>query len=88
MLPNHTVKRVSSQVYIETERENYNAESGMKYLFHAPQNETEKEALKDYVESVEKDYKGVFVYGEEAKRLMNEVQEALSRKIKRRWEKK
>ncbi len=88
MLPNHTVERVSSQVYIETERENYNAESGMQYLFYNPQNDTEKKALKDYVESVEKEYKGVFVYGEEAKRLINEVQEALSRRIKRRWEEK
>lgn len=88
MLPNHTVERVLSQVYIETEREKYNAESGMQYLFHAPQNDTEKEALKDYIESVAKEYKGVFVYGEEAKRLMNEVQEALSRKMRRRWEKK
>lgn len=88
ILPNHTVERVSSQVYIETERENYNPESGIQYLFHAPQNDIEKEALKDYVESVEKEYKGVFVYGAEAKRLMDEVQKALSRKIKRRWEKK
>jgi hypothetical protein len=88
MLPNHTVKRISSQVYIETERENYNAESGMQYLFNTPQNDIEKEALKDYIESVEKEYKGGFVYGEEAKRLMNEVQEAFSRKMKRKWEKK
>lgn len=88
MLPNHTVERVSSQVYIETERENYNAESGMQYLFHAPKSETEKEALKGYVEFVEKEYKGAFVYGQEAKSLINEVQQALSRKIKLRWEKK
>lgn len=88
MLPNHTVEQVLSQVYIETERENYNPESGMQYLFQAPQSNTEKEALKDYVKSVEKEYKGVFVYGEEAKRLMNEVQEALSRKMKHSWEKK
>jgi len=88
MLPNHTVEHVSSQVYIETERKNYDPESGMQYLFYAPQTAAEKEALKSYVESVEKDYKGVFVYGEEAKRLIHEVQEALSRKIKNRWKEK
>lgn len=85
MLPDHTVKRISSKVYIETERENYEKQSGMKYLFTAPKDDKEKEALKSYVKSVEKNYKGIFVYDDEAKRLINDVEEALTRKIKKRW---
>jgi hypothetical protein len=85
MLPDHTVKRISSKVYIETERENYEKQSGMKYLFTAPKDDKEKEALKSYVKSVEKNYKGIFVYDDEAKRLINDVEEALTRKSKKRW---
>jgi len=85
LLPDHTLKLVSSRIYIETERQNYNDDSGMKYLFTAPQTEAQKEALKAYVASVERIYKSTFVYDEEAKKLMEEVQEALRRKTKSRW---
>lgn len=85
MLPDHTVKRISSKIYIETERENYDKESAMKYLFTAPKNDKEKEALESYVKSVEKEYKGTFVYDDEAKRLISKVEKALVRKIKKRW---
>lgn len=85
MLPDHTLKRISSKVYIETERENYDKQSGMKYLFISAKDDKEKEALQNYIESVEKNYKGTFVYGEEAKRLLAEVEEALARKSKKRW---
>ena len=85
MLPNHTVVLKSSRVYIETSRRNYDEESGMKYLFTSPQTQSEKESLAEYIKTVEREYKGVFVFGDEAKQLIDKVQEALSRKMKSRW---
>ena len=86
MLPDHTIKRISSKVYIETERENYDKESAMKYLFTAPKDDKEKEALKTYVKSVEKEYKGTFIYEDEAKKLIKEVEDAMTRKMKAIWQ--
>ena len=86
MLPDHTVVLRSSKVYIETARKSYDQESGMKYLFTPPKTDLEKEALQAYVRSVEKEYKGVFVFGEEAKMLLDEVHEAFRRKMKSAWQ--
>ena len=87
MLPDHTVVLKSSKVYIETARRNYDKESGMQYLFTAAKDDKEKEALKTYVMSVEKEYNGTFVYGEEAKYIIDKVQEALRRRMKAKWQK-
>lgn len=86
MLDNHTVVKESSYIYIESERKNYNDESGMKYLFTAPKTEQQKEELRSYIEDVEREYKGNFVYGNEAKDLIEDVKKALNRKMKRIWE--
>ncbi len=86
MLPNHTVILKSSKVYIETTRKSYDKESGMKYLFTPPKTNIQKEALQAYVKSVEKVYKGVFVYDNEAKKLIEEVHEAFRRRMKTRWQ--
>lgn len=86
MLPNHTVVLRSSKVYIETARKSYDQESGMKFLFSPPKTASEKEALHTYINAVEKEYKGVFVFGEEAKMLLDEVHEALRRKMKSAWQ--
>ena len=83
--PDHSVKRLSSKLYIETQRQNYNEASGMKYLFQTPKTKKEKEELAFYVAAVEKKYKGTFVFGTEAKALKKEVTEALSKKLKSRW---
>ncbi len=85
MLPDHTVVLNSSKVYIETSRQSYDRESGMKYLFTPPNTNSEIEALQAYVKSVEKEYKGAFVYDNEAKRLIEEVDEAFRRKMKAEW---
>jgi len=85
MLPNHTVVLKSSKVYIETARKNYDSESGMKYLFTPHNTNSEIEALQAYVKSVEREYKGVFVYDNEAKKLIEEVHEAFRRKMKSKW---
>lgn len=86
MLPNHTVVLKSSKVYIETARKSYDKESGMKYLFTPPKTKIQKEALHTYIKSVEKEYKGVFVFGEEAKNLLDEVHEAFRRNMKAKWQ--
>ena len=86
MLPNHTVALRSSKVYIETARINYDKESGMKYLFTPPKNNTETETLQMYVRSVEREYKGDFVYDDDAKKLIDDVQEALRRRMKAKWQ--
>ena len=85
ILPDHTVVLKSSILYIETARRSYDKESAMKFLFIPPQTASEKEAFQTYVRSVEKEYKGTFVYGDEARALLNEVQEALRRKIRSKW---
>jgi len=86
MLPDHTVVLKSSKVYIETARRNYDKESGMKYLFSPPQTHSETEALQAYVKLVEREYKGVFVYADKAKKLIEEVQEALRRRMRAKWQ--
>jgi hypothetical protein len=86
MLPDHTVVLKSSKVYIETARKSYDKESAMKYLFASPKTNIQKEALQAYVRSVEKEYKGVFIYGNEAKNLIEEVHEVFRRKMKSKWQ--
>lgn len=86
MLSNHNVVRKSSRLYIETQRQNYDKSSNMKYLFKKPQNETEETALKAYINSVERNYKGTFVQGDEGKKLIKEVRDAMSRKMKAVWQ--
>jgi len=83
---NFNLTKTSSKLYVETERQNYNETSGMQYLFKKPQNEEDKKALKAYVSSVERNYKGSFVFGEEAKKLMVDVEDAMGRKMKSIWQ--
>jgi len=85
MLPNHNLELRSSHIYIETERKNYNKESGMQYLFHTPIDKKQKEALHAYVQAVEKEYKGEFVFDDAAQQLIKEVEAALQRKMKSVW---
>lgn len=82
---NYNLVRTSSKLYIETARPNYNENSGMQYLFKAPKTKEEKASLKAYVSAVERKYKGTFVYGEEAKALIKEVEDAMIRKMKAIW---
>ncbi len=82
---NYDLVRTSSKLYIETQRPNYNENSGMKYLFTTAKTDEEKKALKSYVNSVERNFKGSFVFGEEAKSLMKDVEDAMTRKMKGIW---
>lgn len=86
MLPDHTVVLRSSKVYIEIARKSYDKESAMKYLFTPPETDSEKEAFQAYVKSVEREYKGVFIYENEAKKLLEEVDDAFRRNMKAKWQ--
>jgi len=83
--PDHSVKRISSKLYIETDRENYNEASGMQYLFRKPTSKKEQAKLDLYISGVERKYKGTFVFGKEAQVLRREVEKALTKKLKSRW---
>lgn len=79
------LKLLSSKIYIETERKDDMKESAMQYLFKNPETKSEKKALQQYIENAERRFKGTFVFGEEAKLLIKEVNEALFRKSQKRW---
>lgn len=83
---NFNLTKTSSKLYIETERQNYNETSGMQYLFKKPQNEKEEKAFKAYVNAVERNFKGTFVFGDEGKKLIEEVEDAMGRKMKAIWQ--
>ena len=78
------VKKISSQVYIETEQIGYEHSKGMKYLFDTPKTMEEKRELADYIKEVEKKYLAHFVL-EDRKTLIKKVKEALKLKLKRSW---
>jgi len=82
---NYDLVRTSSKLYIETTRPKYNENSGMKYLFKSPTTEAEKASLKAYAQRVEHTYHGTFVYGDEAKKLIEEVEAAMTRKMRALW---
>ena len=82
---NYDLERISSKIYIETQRQNYDESSGMQYLFTVPKTKEEKEKLRQYIDKVERDFKGVFLYLKEAKTLLKEVEDAMARKMKATW---
>ncbi len=81
------LKLLSSKLYIETARKSFDRESGMRFLWQTPKTAEEKAQFKAYIDSVERQYKGTFVFGDEAKALIKEVKAALNRKIKSVWKK-
>jgi len=85
VLNNGELKKIRSQVYIETAQRGYENSKGMKYLFQKPKTEQEKNALANYVKQVEEHYSAQFLLGKEGKSLIKEVKEAIKRKIKRNW---
>jgi hypothetical protein len=85
LLKNNALKKLSNKFYIETITQGSDPESGMKYLFTPLKTKEEKKALKAYVTEVERAYHGTFVFGDEAKKLMHEVKQALRRKRKAAW---
>lgn len=82
---NGEFKLLSSKIYIETEPKRRADQSAMQYLFQPPVTPRQKEALRRYVESAEQRFKGRFVFGKEAQSLIKEVNEALHRKMQKRW---
>ena len=82
---NGTVERIRSRLYVETTQKSFDTESAMRFLWENPKNKADRKAFADYVGNVERQYKGSFVFGDEAKALKKEVQKALDRKMAKRW---
>jgi len=79
------LKKTESRLYIETSRKSFDKESAIQFLWKPAETEEEKKAFEGYIESVERQYKGTFVFVDEANALMDEVQKALERKMSKRW---
>jgi hypothetical protein len=80
-----TLKLLSSRLYIETAKKSFDKESAMRFLWESPKSESDKKAFADYIRNVERQYKGKFVFGDEAKALIRSVQQALDLKMAKRW---
>ena len=80
-----TLKLLSSKLYIETAKKSFDPESGMRFLWETPKREEDKAAFNAYIKNAEQQYKGEFVFGEDAKALIKEVKAALDRKMAKRW---
>lgn len=85
VLKSGKLKKIEAKIYLEEMKRDYDKESDMQYLFHAPKNEMEKEKLMHYVKGVEREYKATFVFGDEAKKLISDVKKAMRRKLKTTW---
>ena len=82
---NGSITYESGKLYIERYAKRYDPQSGMQYLFNAPKNKQEKEALRGYIKRVEHIFEGKFVQGKAANALHDEVEEALMRKHRELW---
>ena len=79
------LQKVSGKLYVETSKKSADRNSAVKYLFDPPRTEKEKEAFAQYITSAERQYKGSFLQGDEAKQLMDEVRKALRQKSRGTW---
>ena len=78
---NGNVILASSRLYIETSRKDWYENKGIKYLFEVAKIKKEKIALKEYIETVEKEYNAKFVFGKDADKLLQDVKEKFSKRI-------
>jgi len=82
---NGTLHFEDGVLYIERHAQSIDKDSGMAFLFEKPKTTEQKERLKTYVKSVEKEFKGIFVFEEEARKLHKNVANALMKKKRTRW---
>jgi hypothetical protein len=82
---NGAFRLVSSKLYIESESRDVGYDKGLKYLFQKPITKEQKRELQEYITRMQKRYKGSFVFGNKAKRVTQEVNEAMMRKAETRW---
>lgn len=83
---NGSVTFLDGRLYIETESKNYDKQSAIQYLYESPKNTIEENALERYKKRVEEYFKGKFVHDNERKQLHKQVQNALMKKRKTRWQ--
>jgi|GEM_PF-789025 len=70
---NGIVKKASSRLYIESSKEGWHENEGIKYLYKGAKNEKEQEALMKYIKDTEEEYNAKFVFGKESDQLLIEV---------------
>jgi len=83
---NGSVSFLDGRLYIEAQSKNYDKQSAIQYLYEAPKNATEENALERYKKRVEEHFKGKFVHQKERKQLHQQVENALMQKRKTRWQ--
>ena len=57
----------------------------MQYLFNTPKTEDETALFTEYIDDMERIYKGTFVFDDNATKLMIDVRNTLSKKSQSRW---
>ncbi len=70
-----------AELYLETSRQGWLENNGIKYLFSIPKNDKEKKQLKVYLNETEQTYNGKFVFGPTKHLLFKEVRAKLKRQI-------
>ncbi|SFV53835.1 hypothetical protein MNB_SV-14-1770 [hydrothermal vent metagenome] len=85
VLSSGKLKQIFGQIYLESTKQSYENDSGLKYLFTSPKTDEERAKKEEYIKEIEQKYKAKFVLGKEKNRLKEEVEEALKRKLKRVW---
>ena len=69
------------EIYIETSRQGWKGNTGIEYLFTKPTNEEQRKQLKEYVSTVEKEYKAIFTFGLAKTALLKAVKLKLRKEI-------
>jgi len=83
---NGSVNFIDGMLYMETEAKNYDKQSPIQYLYHSPKSSEEEQKLQSYIQNVEHVFKGSFVRGIEATKLHRDVENAIMKKSKTRWQ--
>lgn len=78
------VVQTSSRLYVETSIQS-DDESGMRFLFSPPKTLSDKQQFDAYIQNVQRQFKGTFVFGKEAMELIEEVKKAIRSKESNPW---
>lgn len=79
------VVQTSSRLYVETSIQSEDDESGMRFLFSPPKTLSDKQQFDAYIQNVQRQFKGTFVFSNEAEDLIDEVKNAIRSKESNPW---
>ncbi|MCB4749048.1 MAG: hypothetical protein LGB71_07200 [Sulfurovum sp.] len=83
---NGTISRLNSKIYVETTKKSRHKNNAVYFLSTPPTTQKERKILSDYIQNVQKRFKGKFVQGKEADMLKKKVEAVLMRKMLKRWQ--